>query len=268
MTFQQFLEKYSGHYIDFDGAWGNQCFDLFHQYVVEVLKLSDGRIMAAPAAKDLYNNFSNLYGHDYFEKIENTPTDVPKEGDIVIFGSGQYGHVCIFIEGNVSRFSSFDQNYPTGSPCHVQQHTYGYCLGWLRFKGAPPSDQILSQSDAFIAVCSKLGIAANKDIVLTEIDKLLTYEDIIRQRETELNEAKDKVSILLVQTDGLKTQLRGLTDDNYKLAEQIADQEKTINITSQQVASLSSELQKLREANNPPVLTGLKKILYDLLVKW
>lgn len=145
MTFQSFIETFNGKYIDFDGAYGAQCMDEMHYYCVQVLGLADGRILAAPCAKDVYNNFDSVFGHELFERIPNTPTGVPNEGDVMFWGNGTWGHVAIFIEGDANSFRSFDQNYPTGSPCHVQNHTsYSGVLGWLRFKkdSAPASPEL------------------------------------------------------------------------------------------------------------------------------
>ena len=140
MTFQEFIDKWNGKGIDFDGAYGDQCMDLMHQFCVEVFGLSDGRILAAPAAKDVYLNYPNTFGSQYFDKIDNTPTGIPQKGDIVFWGTkiGQYGHVAIFSEGDANKFKSFDQNFPIGSKCHIQDHTYNGVLGWLRFKQQEP----------------------------------------------------------------------------------------------------------------------------------
>ena len=134
MTFSTFMEKYNGRYIDFDNFYGAQCMDLMHQYIVEVLGLSDGRILAAPSAKDVWNNFDNIHGHEYFDKFNNDPLAVPQEGDIILWTNSTYGHVAIFVDGDVNTFRSFDQNYPTGSPCHIQNHNYSSVGGWLRLK--------------------------------------------------------------------------------------------------------------------------------------
>lgn len=136
MTFQEFINKWNNKGIDFDGAYGDQCMDLMHQYIVEVIGLADGRILAAPAAKDVYLNFANIIGNEHFEQIANTPQGVPQNGDIVLWGTGigPYGHVAIFIEGDQNKFRSFDQNFPTNSKCHVQEHTYKGVLGWLHPK--------------------------------------------------------------------------------------------------------------------------------------
>jgi hypothetical protein len=141
MTFQQFLEQYNGKYIDFDGAYGAQCMDLMHQYCVEVLGITDHTVLAAACARDVYNNFQTVSGHDLFDQIGNTPSGVPQEGDIMFWGNAPYGHVAVFISGDTNSFQSFDQNFPTGSPCHTQNHTYANVLGWLRFKGLPDNGQ-------------------------------------------------------------------------------------------------------------------------------
>ena len=143
MILDQFVTNYTDKTIDTDGAFGGQCMDLMHKYCQDVLGLPDLRILAAPAAKDVYLNFNSVFGKEYFEKIDNTPTGVPKNGDIVFWGTGlgPYGHVAVFIQGDVNSFRSFDQNFPTGSKCHVQNHpSYVGVLGWLRFKTLPATE--------------------------------------------------------------------------------------------------------------------------------
>lgn len=135
-SFTDFITKWKGKGIDFDGVYGDQCMDLMHQYCVEVLGITDGRVLAAPAAKDVYLNFTNVVGHDLFNKIDNTPTGVPQNGDIVFWGTGigPYGHVAIFINGDVNSFNSFDQNWNGHQFCETINHNYNSVLGWLRFK--------------------------------------------------------------------------------------------------------------------------------------
>lgn len=66
---------------------------------------------------------------------------VPSPGDCVVWGNavGQFGHIAIFIDGDANAFRSFDQNWPVGSVCHVQDHSYNGVLGWqaLRLVAAP-----------------------------------------------------------------------------------------------------------------------------------
>ncbi|MCK9371243.1 CHAP domain-containing protein [Candidatus Dojkabacteria bacterium] len=125
MTFDEFKVKYTGKGIDFDGYYGFQCMDLAHQYAVEVV----GKDFApAPAAKDVWNQTI-----DGYDKIPNTPTGVPTKGDIIIWGTGigAYGHIAVFDNGDANSFTSFDQNWPLNSLCHLQQHNYTGVLGWF-----------------------------------------------------------------------------------------------------------------------------------------
>src|SRR3990167_6804339 len=130
MVIQEFFDKWNSKGIDFDSFYGFQCMDLAHQFAVDVNKQD---IPSAPAAKDVWNK--NCSGYD---KIKNTPEGVPQKGDIVIWGTeiGQYGHIAVFDHGDSNSFTSFDQNWPVGSLCHYQNHSYKGVLGWLRLKSA------------------------------------------------------------------------------------------------------------------------------------
>jgi len=141
-TFDEFINKYTGVAVDFDGYYGTQCMDLMHQYVYEVLGEKDATVLAAWCAKAVFENFkwSNL-----FTKIENTPKGVPQKGDIMFWGGGDFGHVAIFIEGDATSFTSFDANFPLNSMPHKQFHYYGNVLGWLRFKDTGEMDTLLKK---------------------------------------------------------------------------------------------------------------------------
>ena len=131
MTFSEFLTKYNGKGIDDDGYYGYQCMDLAHRYAKEVV----GKDFApAPAAKDVWNQTI-----DGYDKIPNTPDGVPSKGDIIIWGVGigPYGHIAIFDHGDVSFFTSFDQNWPLNSLCHYQNHNYTGVLGWFHPQNIP-----------------------------------------------------------------------------------------------------------------------------------
>lgn len=127
MTFQEFLEKWNGKYCEAGGSANaqNQCVDLANQYIDEVLKLP--KILGTDA-KDFPLKAGQLY--DY---IKNTPEGLPVTGDLMIWSSN---HISIYIDGNLRTFNSFDQNWPVGTPCHVQAHTYTASVdGWLHPKG-------------------------------------------------------------------------------------------------------------------------------------
>jgi hypothetical protein len=137
MTFDEFLNKYNGKGIDFDKYYGFQCMDLYQQYNQEVV---GGNYVPQPAAADVWNS----YPKDHYEKIANGPYNFPEKGDIVIWkkaSSLPYGHIAVAVSANQDTFTSFDQNWPTGSICHHQLHNYTNVAGWLRPKKpvvAPP----------------------------------------------------------------------------------------------------------------------------------
>jgi hypothetical protein len=135
-----FIKNKTGVGIDTDGYFGFQCMDLMHEYCRTVLGLNDLRVLAASNAKSVYLNFNTVFGHELFERIPNTPTNVPQKGDIMFYDWGTDGHVDVFIQGDVNNYRAFSQNFPTGSkPVVVNHPTYNGVLGWLRFKGTSPA---------------------------------------------------------------------------------------------------------------------------------
>ena len=149
MTHNEFIKRYQGQYIDFDGAFGAQCMDLYRQYVKDVLEVRQSPPVVG--AKDVWNTHTEDF----------TKEKYPIQGDIVIWRateSNPYGHIAVFHEGTKTLFTSFDQNYPIGSPCHLQTHTSKDVIGFLR--------------------CAKI-----KDMDSKERQK---YEDQIRALNTEI----------------------------------------------------------------------------------
>lgn len=137
ITFQAFLDKYDGKYIDYDGKFGYQCVDLMRAYMAEVLGMKPYDVLpGAPGAKDIYNRYT---GATPFTKIANGKVNYPHNGDIVFWGfypfvTGINGHVGICVGDGASmwNFITFDQNYPTRTSCHRQLHNYRGVMGWLR----------------------------------------------------------------------------------------------------------------------------------------
>jgi len=151
ITLNDFINKWAGHTVDTDGIYPNQCMDLMHQYLIDCFGITDSRVLAAAQAKLVYTNFPNIFGHELFTQIPNTPDNIPQKGDIFFFGSGVgvAGHVCIFIDGDVWTFRSFDANWNTVLP-HVQSHNYNGALGWLRVKTVLPP--VLTKEQQMLAI--------------------------------------------------------------------------------------------------------------------
>jgi hypothetical protein len=138
MKYDDFLNKYLGKAIDWDGAYGAQCVDEIAQYCED-----NGMPIAYANAKD-WANHPALQGA--FDWTDNNPSDVhqiPKRGDIIVWngnlpGSGGYGHIAIFdmvIRPGV--FQSLDQNWGGQYVHFVPNHTWDYILGWWTPKAKP-----------------------------------------------------------------------------------------------------------------------------------
>jgi hypothetical protein len=146
MTPDQFFGKYDQKAIDFDGYYGFQCVDLYRQFVKECLGFPQSPEVVGA------NEIWTTYLKDKFERIDNSLTNCPIKGDILIWsvGLGPYGHVAICKDGDPMSFTSFDQNWPVGSYCHFQLHNYNNVLGWLRFKQTPTTISTSSSSSSSI----------------------------------------------------------------------------------------------------------------------
>ena len=150
MNYAQFVSKYNGKGIDWDGQFGNQCVDLVAQYVKEVYGIEPIYANAA----DWWTGFSGQVAQK-FTKVANGATNVPKQGDILIYskstpGSGGYGHIEIFDKKTgAGRYQSFSQNWG-GQYAHMVEHTdnYKYVLGWLTPKVTPTTGGQIMDTDA------------------------------------------------------------------------------------------------------------------------
>ena len=138
MTFNEFITANNGKPLEVvDPSNKNMCVDLMYGFVRDVLQRPVFSIPPALYAKNIFINFAPNIEYD---KIMNSPTNVPVRGDIVFWKwywwvTGFAGHVAVFDHGDVNYFWSFDQNYPTGSPCHFQRHSYAGVMGWIHAKG-------------------------------------------------------------------------------------------------------------------------------------
>jgi len=97
MTLNEFLVKYQGEKVDWDGAFGAQCVDLIRQYWADVWKIPQ------PESVNGAQEFVTRYGYKpvlqkYVELLPHGVSPLP--GDIVVFrssDSNKYGHIAIFV---------------------------------------------------------------------------------------------------------------------------------------------------------------------------
>ena len=119
MTYQEFKNKYNEKYIDYDGAYGCQCWDLIQYYNVEVLNVPDSVFSGCGWVGNMilwdwkYNQLM-----EYFDEV---PTTEMIQGDVCIWAdtnNEQNCHVAVFDYYNSSDNNCyyFSQN---PNPCRV-----------------------------------------------------------------------------------------------------------------------------------------------------
>jgi len=203
MTIQEFLDKYNGKFVDFDGYYGAQCVDLIQQYNKEVF---GGGFITGQGAADIWET----YPTDIYDRYLNTIDFIPKLGDIVIWKkttSLPYGHIAIIKTASQLKFTSLDQNWPTGSNCHYVDHNYEnpMVLGFLRPKKIPAATETyflgidLTNIES-VKVCIQMwkDVVDGKYVKKEEIDKLNTT---INNLNEQINALKSEKNILSDKLD-------------------------------------------------------------------
>jgi surface antigen len=196
ITFQEFLNKYNGQ-----TKVGNtpentgECVGLVAVWIDNL-----GLPHVWGHARDLINNCDK----SAYEVEYNTPTGVPKKGDIIVWSSamgGGYGHTAISTgTGNVNTFEVFEQNNPTGSNCHLRTYpNYNNVIGWFRPKAVVPPIDYKKLYEASLQKIGDLQATekrlreeiALKDKAIDDRNKVITERDAtITTLTTKLSQIK------------------------------------------------------------------------------
>ena len=134
MTLEQFVEKYNGKKIDYDGHYGAQCVDVFRQYCKDVLAIPHtGGVVGAA---ELYTKYDTMpLEQKYFHRIPYKAGMQLEAGDVVIFAptkSNKYGHVAIVLDASSKEIAVFEQDGLKQDGAHVGSWNYARVLGFLR----------------------------------------------------------------------------------------------------------------------------------------
>lgn len=110
MKLSTFCTIYHGQKVDFDGACGAQCVDLFRQYNKDVW--GNPRLEGLGengGAKDLWLKYDQMpLMKKYLRKVTE-----PICGDVVVFGAtptNKFGHVAIFLAQKDNKMLVFEQD--------------------------------------------------------------------------------------------------------------------------------------------------------------
>lgn len=132
MTLTDFVRKYNGKKVDFDGAFGAQCVDLFRQYNKDVYDLPHTGVVEG--AKDLFLDYEQLpVEKRFYETVTNKDEMIP--GDIAIWGesaTNMYGHVAIVLGFLDNDIIVFEQDGFAQDGAKISLRTRANLLGILR----------------------------------------------------------------------------------------------------------------------------------------
>lgn len=144
MYLNEFFSLYNGKKLDVDNAGSAtnkyQCVDVVKAYCNKVFGVPVSKMSGYGDAWEYYDRFSEKTAiTPYFNKIAYSSGMKIQAGDIVCWdksiNKSGAGHVAVATGRNSSiGFESFDQNFPSGSPCGYVNHTYYKVKGVLRPK--------------------------------------------------------------------------------------------------------------------------------------
>ena len=110
MTYQEFRDKYNGRYIDYDGCYGYQCWDLAQQYFVECLGLPESILSGCGNVCNMLKEPKLSLLLEYFDEI---PLNSMCPGDVVIWS---WNHIALFDNWDGYNNWYFSQN---PNPCQL-----------------------------------------------------------------------------------------------------------------------------------------------------
>lgn len=176
MTYDEFIKKHNGVAVNYDGAAGKQCVDLATAYFNEVFGSGIKNFWYdAHHFWDLFDK--NTWLKANFTKVKNTPSFVPKKGDVAIWSgtlNGGWGHIAICTgEGNTKYFYSYDQNWlGRNDPCTRTYHNYNHVLGVLRPKNQSVINPPTLETKGYKKGASTDGSYALKQLLILDGAKL------------------------------------------------------------------------------------------------
>ena len=134
MKLEEFINKYINTKVDFDGAFGAQCVDLFRQYCKDVLNIP--HTGTVDGAKDIVLNYRKMEGEQkYFYLL---PITQFRTGDVIVWNANsinKYGHVAIGIGILGNGILVLEQDGLKQNGVKFKTRSFDNVLGILRFKG-------------------------------------------------------------------------------------------------------------------------------------
>jgi len=148
MNVHEFVDKYDGKVVDFDGAYGAQCVDLARQYMKEVWNFTRQPEAVIGAAVFFFQHSQRPIQYELCDCVPYTGAIRPPIGSLLIFkssGTNKYGHIAICLEATGENITVFEQDgiandraIEKGEPqkgAYIGTWKYDRLVGWLTKKG-------------------------------------------------------------------------------------------------------------------------------------
>lgn len=243
MTLNNFINAWSGKYIPSRGGITGQCVSMVQKWA-EDNGIGGTPVFPVAAAKDMVGSRA-----DAFNWIPNSSASiVPQPGDIIVWNTavGPYGHTAIFIDGNASSFRSFDQNWPTGSAAHIQNHNYNGVVGWLRLKQAPaptPGEGNMTPEQEKLAYDIILDRPPEPGAVLGQ----RTAWGFINDAKTELDQVREGNANQIKQLNDRVNELQTTLNKANELIDKLSNDTTSATLTKQ-IEKLQTRIKELENS--------------------
>lgn len=271
MTLTEFRNKYLGTKVDFDGYYGGQCVDLYRQYVQDVLGFPQSP--GVGGAAEIWDSADPKY----YDFIPNTPTGVPTAGDIVIWnrrvGNG-FGHVAIFLRGDVNSFVSLDQNWPTLDKVTETQHNYYNVIGWLHPKEIMANEleacmkdrqKFWDERDDLLRTIGAATVEEGKSMVAGYKSRITDLSNQLGAAKAEAENQKEKASRLETQLLDLQGQVNSLDDRLFEKQMELERFAKEKGLLAIENAQLKEQIETLKQQQAQGEVTLTIKDLFHLI---
>jgi len=263
MTAKEFIDwALKNGPLDWDKAYSAQCVDLFRFFHNKCVN-SANQPKSVSGAKNFWTNYeSDPVLNQNYTKIENTPDYVPKEGDVMIWRNGEFGHISIATgSGDTNKFKSLDQNWTGKNEIAIVEHTYGYVYGCLRPKllevtqGNNTTEKTYTEEEMTKV---RLERDSNWTSYQTEIEKNKSLTSTNKGLEEERDSIKKKYNSLIEyiftkinplkplidqSEDSAKAEIVSLVSNIDILNKEITTNQKTAESKEQELVKKNTDLQ-------------------------
>lgn len=213
-------------------------------YATEVVKLREYLKSGKPALCEVdFNPATDEYQMHYVLAVGYTDTEII----VVDPWEGQYENwTDAAFQRNTYQFRIYDKTLPQddgGTNVQVDSKTF---------------ENLVRKSTIYDKVRVKLNVEDNETLILSELDKLIGYEDAVIKKDKQLIDAQSQI-------DALKIQLTEVTVSHNALEDSYNALQDKFNEDTTTISTLKEKLEAIEAQINKKVYSGWKKALISLI---